>query len=114
MQIRDLEAEKLAGEFHLKTVQAQVKELEAQLQLTADRVASERAAATEADTANGEATKMEPAVNASAQLLRRAEWITDVRLEQSAPLEWLRRKHTRLRRSRPIRKISQHRNCWLN
>ena len=86
MRIRDLEAEKLAGEFHLKTVQAQVKELEAQLQLTADRTASERTVATEADTANGEASKMEAAVNASAQLLRRAEWITGCAIGAIRPL----------------------------
>jgi hypothetical protein len=86
MQIRDLEAEKLAGEFHLKTVQAQVKQLEAQLQLTADQIASETVAATDADPANGEATQMKAAVNASAQLLRRAEWITGCAIGAIRPL----------------------------
>jgi hypothetical protein len=86
MQIRDLEAEKLAGEFHLTTLQARVKELEAHLQLTANRIASERTTATEADIANGEAAKMEAAANASEQLLRRAEWITGCAIGAIRPL----------------------------
>jgi DNA repair exonuclease SbcCD ATPase subunit len=86
MQIRDLEAEKLAGEFHLKSVQAQVEELEAQLQLTAGRIQSEGTMATDADTPSGEATKMESAVAASAELLRRAEWITGCAIGAIRPL----------------------------